>query len=221
MLVVRAVFIRMLSLYLAHEAFIRILTLALALTRAQTSWSGPDSRSWRTRSRTLRRLCRPGQSGQIRSGSDKVAGPKGLNKDPEPSSALPAPGGAANLALALSIAMALTAAARQAKQQTNPSCLASTAVTATTSPTADAVPITAEACKRDGAARGAATRGNAGASRLASQGRGDQQGQDDEHAGKAVGTQGVFVSDGGGRRGPSAGDNRAAAGNTLRPSGRA
>jgi hypothetical protein len=148
-----------------------------------------------------------------------VAEPEDLNKDPEPSSTLPAPGGAANLALA--IAMALTAAARQAKQQTNPSCLASTAVTATSSPTAAAVTTTADACKRDGAARGAATGGNSGVSRLASQGRRDQHGQYDERAGKSAGTQVVFVSDGGGRRGPSAGDNRSAAGNTLRPSGRA
>ena len=125
------------------------------------------------------------------------------------------------MALALAMAMALTAAARQVKQQGNPSCLALTAVTATSSPTVAAVPTTADACKRDGAARRVATGGNSGVSRLASQGRGDQQGQDDERAGKASGTQVVLVSDGGGRRGPSVGDYRPAAGNTLRPSGRA
>jgi hypothetical protein len=46
-----------------------------------------------------------------------VAEPDDLNKDPEPSSTLPAPGGAANLALAMAMpmAMVLTAAARQAR----------------------------------------------------------------------------------------------------------
>jgi hypothetical protein len=41
-----------------------------------------------------------------------VAEPEDLNKAPEPSSTLPAPGGAANLALALAMAMVLTEAAR-------------------------------------------------------------------------------------------------------------
>ena len=89
-------------------------------------------------------------------------GPAGPGADAEPTAPLPAPGGAANLALALAMAMVLTEAARQAKQQGNPSCLALTAATATSSPTADAVPITADACKREGAARGAATGGDAG-----------------------------------------------------------
>ena len=140
---------------------------------------------------------------QVRTPSALIACPQleDLNKEPEPTATLPAPGGAANLALALALAMAmaLTAAARQAKQQGNPSCLALTAATATSSPTADAVPITADACKRDGAARGAATGGNADTSQLAAQGRGDQYGQDDERAGKAAGTLVVSVlADGGG-----------------------
>ena len=153
--------------------------------------------------------------------SDKVAELEDLNKAPEPSSTLPAPGGAANLALALAMAMVLTEAARQAKQQANPSCLALTAATATSSPTADAVPITADARKRDGAARGAAMGGDAGTSRLASQGRGDRQGQGDERAGKAAGARDVFAFAGGRRRGPSAGARRPAAGNSLRLGGRA
>ena len=153
--------------------------------------------------------------------SDKVAELEVLNKDPAPSSTLPAPGGAANLALALAMAMVLTEAARQAKQQANPSCLALTAATATSSPTADAVPITADALKRDGAARGAATGGDAGTSRLASQGRGDRQGQGDERAGKAAGARDVFAFAGGRRRGPSARARRPAAGNSLRLGGRA
>ena len=63
--------------------------------------------------------------------SDKVAELEDLNKAPEPSSTLPAPGGAANLALAMAMAMVLTAAARQAKQLGNPSCLVSKAAAAT------------------------------------------------------------------------------------------
>jgi hypothetical protein len=144
-----------------------------------------------------------------------------LRADAEPTAPLPAPEGAANLALALAMAMALTEAARQAKHQGNPSCLALTVATATSSPTVDAVPITADALKRDGAARGAATGGNASASELAAQGRGDRQGQGDERAGKAANTRAVFAFAGGGRRGPSAGARRPAAGNSLRPGGRA
>jgi hypothetical protein len=125
------------------------------------------------------------------------------------------------LALALVMAMVLTEAARRAKQQGNPSCLALTAAIAASSPMSEAVPITADACKRDGAARGAATGGNAGVSQLAAQGRGDRQGQGDERAGKAAGTRDVLAFAGGGRRGPSAGARRPAAGNSLRHSGRA
>ena len=77
-------------------------------------------------------------------------------KEPEPTATLPAPRGAANSALALPMTMALTAAARQAKQQGNPSCLALTGATAIFPPTAAAVPITADACTRDATARGAA-----------------------------------------------------------------
>jgi hypothetical protein len=112
-------------------------------------------------------------------GTQTLAGPDRcpqLRADAEPTVPLPTPWGAANLALALAMAMVLTEAARQTKQQGNPSCLALTAATATSSPTVDAVPITADACKRDGAARGATTGGNAGASHLAAQGCGDRQG---------------------------------------------
>ena len=146
---------------------------------------------------------------------------KDLKKEPDPTAPLPAPGGAANLALALAMAMVLTEAARQAKQQGNPSCLALTAATATSSPTADAVPITADACKRDGAARGAATGGNAGASQLAAQGRGDRLDFSVELSGKTAGKHLASVFVGEGRRGPSAGTGRPAASYSLRPGGQA
>ena len=151
-------------------------------------------------------------------------GPAGSGADAEPTAPLPAPGGAANLALALAMAMVLTEAARQAKQQGNPSCLALTAATATSSPKADAVPITADACKRDGAARGAATGGKAGASFFASfaaQGRGDRLDFSVELSGKTAGKHLASVFVGEGRRGPSAGTGRPAASYSLRPGGQA
>jgi hypothetical protein len=48
---------------------------------------------------------------------------KDLKKELDPTAPLPALRGAANLALALAMAMVLTEAARQAKQQGNPRCV--------------------------------------------------------------------------------------------------
>jgi hypothetical protein len=90
----------------------------------------------------------------------------------ETSATSPAPGVATNLALAM--AMVLTAATRQAGQQGTRCRTLSDhqrTATATSSSTADATPPAADACKRDGAARGAASGGDASASRLAAQGR--------------------------------------------------
>ena len=142
-------------------------------------------------------------------------------KQKKTSATLPAPRGAANLALAMAMAMASTAAARQVKQQGNPSCIALAAATATSSPTANTLATTADACKRDEVARGAATGGNAGVSQLASQGLRDQQGQGNKRAGKATGKQIVSVFDGLGWWGPSTSAGRPTIGNALRPGGRA
>ena len=152
----------------------------------------------------------------IGSRSDKVAEPE----DPEPSSTLPAPGGAANLALAMAMAMVLTAAARQAKQLGNPSCLVSKAAAATSLSKTGTAP-SAGAGNRYGDAWGAAREGSASASWPADQDRGDRRRQGDKRAGKGAGTRLALVSVGGGRQGPSAGACRPTTDNPLRPGARA
>ena len=132
----------------------------------------------------------------IGSRSDKVAEPE----DPEPSSTLPAPGGAANLALAMAMAMVLTAAARQAKQLGNPSCLVSKAAAATSLSKTGTAP-SAGAGNRYGDAWGAAREGSASASWPADQDRGDRRRQGDKRAGKGAGTRLALVSVGGGAAG--------------------
>ena len=98
----------------------------------------------------------------------------------ETSMTSPAPGGAANLTLAMAMVMVLTAAKRQAKQQGNPRCLTLSdrqgTATTTSSSAADAAFSDADACKRDGVTRGVARGSDAGASWLATQGHGDQHG---------------------------------------------
>jgi hypothetical protein len=110
--------------------------------------------------------------------------------------------------------MVLTAAARQAKQLGDPSCLVSKAAAATSLSKTGTAPSTV-AGNPYGDARGAAREGSAGASRLADQGRGDQRRQGDKWAGKAAGTRLVLVSVGGGRRAPSAGAGRRTTDNPL------
>jgi hypothetical protein len=68
-----------------------------------------------------------------------------LKKEPDQMAPLPAAGGVTNLALALAMAMVLTEAPRQVKQKGNHRCLALTAATVTSSPTADAATITIDA----------------------------------------------------------------------------
>ena len=87
----------------------------------------------------------------------------------------------------MALAVVLTLAARQAKAQANPSSLALTAATATSSLTAGASHFAANARKRDEAAQGVARGGNANASQIAAQGRKDRHRQDGERTGKAVG----------------------------------
>jgi hypothetical protein len=111
--------------------------------------------------------------------------------------------------LAMAMAMVLTAAKRQAEQRGSPRCLTLSdhqgTATATSSSTADTASPATNACKRDEAARGVARGGDAGASRLAAQGRGDQHGQGDDCEGKDAGTPNTSVFAGGGLRGSSGG----------------
>ena len=88
-------------------------------------------------------------------------------------------------------------------------------------PKVDTATSAVETRQRDEDARGAAKGGDAGGRQLAAKGRGVHHRQGDKLAGADAGKRVVSVVAGGGRRGPSAGADRPAAGNPLRPGARA